>query len=115
MRRKDHTVECNFDPRLTGLLFLMDEQHRAWEGELVITSGSELSAIHGLTSLHYNGCAADLRIWRTHKEPSAQLQLVALRIVADLYCDSIGIPRNWIDIILETNHIHLELQPKRPA
>lgn len=115
MRRKNASVECNFEIRLTHLLFEIDDQYRKWESELVITSGSEMSAYHSRTSLHYCGCAFDLRIWRTHKEPTALKQANKVREIARAYCVKLGIPVDWIDVVLEDDHIHVEIQPKRIA
>ena len=114
MKTKDSSVECQFDPRLTQLLFELDTVYRGWDSELTITSGSELSARHSRTSLHYNGCAADIRIWRNNNEPGPEAQLYELGLGTAIFCGATDIPRNWIDIILESNHIHIELQPKRP-
>lgn len=112
MKTKDSTVECQFHPRLTALLFELDTVYRGWDSELIITSGSELGARHSRTSLHYAGCAADLRTRGNLPEPIDQLR--SIRIAATNYCADRWIPPNWIDIVLESDHIHIEYQPKRP-
>ena len=41
-------------------------------------------------------------------------ELEHLKNAAYIYCVKADMMSNWIDIILESDHIHLELQPKRP-
>lgn len=115
MRTKDHTVETGFHPVLTGFLFQADKVYRAWNSELTITSGTEHSTRHSYSSLHYAtpGQAADIRIWQIEKVPPADVQLDALQEAAGYYCDSLGIPHSWVDIVLESDHLHCEYQPKR--
>lgn len=67
--------------------------------EVTITSLND--GRHSRTSLHYAGCAADLRIndvdsnlWETLRKD------IAKRLT------------NEYDVILESDHIHLEFQPK---
>jgi len=113
MRTKHILVQTEFHPRLTGLLLLLNRQYITWRSELVITSGSELDEPHSRTSLHYAGCAVDIRSRRTGKMPWPTFQLVALRQIIDEYCSLVGIPNDWFDLVLEKNHLHLEYQPKR--
>ena len=122
MRRKNASVETEFHPVLTSFLFEVDELYRSWRDECVITSGSENTARHGYTSLHYAtpAQAADIRIWsmKIHKRgrvPSPATQHEKLKIAAAAFCMNRGIPTSWIEIILEKHHIHIEYQPKRPA
>lgn len=68
------------------------------EPNLVITSISDSK--HSRTSLHYVGYAIDIRIRDLHEQPENLVE--ALRsFLPDCY-----------DIILESDHIHLEYQPK---
>ena len=119
MRTKDSSVECYFHPVLTDFLFECDQLYREWSSELTITSGSESSATHSYTSLHYAtpGQAADTRCWTLkspHKEEfTAKMQHTALQAAAKAYCESRHIPTDWIEVILEFGHIHIEYQPKR--
>ena len=120
MRIKDTSVETEFHPILTSFLFYCDHIYRhEWLDELVITSGSEDTAKHGDTSLHYNiPCqAADIRTWdasvgRGHV-PTAKLQQSRLKKAAKEFLEASFMPTNWIDIVLEKDHIHIEFQPKR--
>lgn len=120
MRLKDDTVQANFHPTLTSFLFWVDALYRAWQDENVITSGSEPTAKHSITSLHYAipGQAADTRIWdqEFHNRgivPNKSYQLAAIERLAAEFCIAHNIPTNWIDVVLESDHIHIEYQPKR--
>lgn len=121
MRTKDTSVECLFHPALTGFLFGIDQMYRdRWGTELVITSGSEPQARHSYTSLHYaTPCqAADTRSWdievrSTGQTITAEMQHAAMTDAAILYCQSLGVPVDWMEVILEKDHIHIEYQPKR--
>ena len=66
--------------------------------ELMLTSGIE--GQHSAGSLHYAGCAVDLR---TQNVPVGKLQPLVERIRAALGPD--------FDVVLESNHLHVELQP----
>lgn len=111
MRTKDSTVECAFTPELTKLLFLIDAKYRELGDEVIITSGSELHPPHADTSLHFSGNAADLRLWNINLTPK-ELYAKILE-VCHAYCIANKIPINWVDLILEKDHLHVEYQPKR--
>lgn len=115
MLRKDKSVELKLHAVLTNLLFDIDELYREWGSELVITSGSEKTARHSLTSLHYAdpACAVDIRVWEVANVPTPEQQLKSIKKVSKLYCSTYSIPDNWIEVILESDHIHIEYQPKR--
>ena len=65
--------------------------------ELVCTS--VVDGAHSHSSLHYTGCAVDLRIWGIDVEVAAHELRGAL---TDEY-----------DVVVEKDHIHVEFQPKR--
>ena len=119
MKRKDSTVETDFHPVLTALLFDFDELYRNWGVEVTITSGSEPGTRHCKTSLHYaTPCqAADIRSWDvmdiSGKVLKAKQQAAALIEEAEDFCMRRNIPVDWIDLIVESDHIHVEYQPKR--
>jgi len=70
--------------------------------EFVITSA--LDSTHSKTSLHYAGAAVDIRTRDMNKS------------TARLVCDTILNPLpNDFDCILESNHLHLEFQPRKPT
>lgn len=119
MKRKDNTVQCKFHPMLNAFLWVIDDQYKRWKDELVITSGSEPYTRHGYTSFHYADpcCGADIRMWdRTQgrgRVPSPEQQVIVLEDIKDDFCVEHNMPDDWIEIILEGNHIHIEYQPKR--
>jgi hypothetical protein len=69
--------------------------------QCVITSASD--GKHGPNSLHYKGKALDLR---TSNVPTAILHLVHRGLK-----DSLGAQ---FDVVLESDHIHVEFDPKEP-
>lgn len=121
MKRKDDSVETKFHPLLTCFLIESDEIYRKWGAELTITSGSEHTTRHSKTSLHYSDpcCAADIRSWAVWDalnpeiKIEAKAQAAALQGYAANFCTKYKIPTNWIEVILESDHIHIEYQPKR--
>lgn len=120
MRTKDYTVETHFHPTLTAFLFDVDELYRVWEDEVVITSGSENIVHSTKTSLHHaTPCqAADVRSWShiTHQRgivPVPSVQMLQIKAARNRFCIINDIPAEWIEIILEPTHIHIEYQPKR--
>ncbi len=113
MRTKDDSVELNItEPMLVNFLLQVDKLYRDWGSELIITSGSERKARHSDTSLHYAGRAVDVRIWELADVPKPANQANALKTLAKKYLTSLTLPINWIDVVLESDHIHIEWQPK---
>jgi len=118
MRRKDSTVHCPFHHMLTAFMFAVDEYYRSIGSEATITSGSEITTRHGYTSLHYAtpAQAFDLRSWTVvYGEVSytAEMQHEDLTNLAEAFCLQHNIPLDWIEVILEGDHHHIEYQPKR--
>jgi hypothetical protein len=68
--------------------------------ELVITSITD--SVHSVTSLHYNGMAVDLRT-------NVFSATTALKVAKELA----GALGNNFDVILESNHIHVEYDPHK--
>jgi len=68
--------------------------------DTVVTSVTD--GVHSRTSLHYSGSAVDFRI--SHIEPGRAKNLVE-RIRAAL--------TDEFDVVLESDHVHVEFQPKR--
>ena len=66
-----------------------------------MTITSIVDGKHSRTSLHYAGCAADLRTRHMTEAHKAQaVSMIAARLTEDF------------DVILEKTHIHMEFQPK---
>ena len=68
----------------------------------VITSGCEHRALHSITSLHYAGAALD---YRCRHIPTGQLP----ELIEDIR-KALG---GEFDVVPETDHLHVELQPHR--
>lgn len=115
MRRKDYTVETEFHPTLTALLFELNDTYRKWGTELVITSGSEQQARHGYASLHYAkpACAVDIRTNLSGSMPISTVQYTIVVAAAAKFCEQHLIPNDWMEVHLESSHMHIEYQPKR--
>lgn len=117
MRTKDSSVELKItEPQFVDYLFnVVDDYYREKGDEAIITSGSELESKHSTTSLHYAGRAADIRIWQRANVPAPEQQLNDLILRTRVYLTNRKIPINYIDLVLESTHIHLEWQPKRAS
>ena len=101
MRFKDDTIGLqSLSPQLVLALIVVDQVMKECGQEALITSLND--ARHSKTSLHYSGNAVDLRSrWFTYPE-----QVLAM-------CrDALGNNPD-IDMILESDHFHMEYQPKR--
>jgi hypothetical protein len=70
--------------------------------DCIITSA--LDGAHSQTSLHYAGQALD---FRTRTLTDAQKDVLAASVKLRLGAD--------FDVILEDDHLHVELQPRRPT
>ncbi len=81
-------------------LIICDYVYSKHGQELVATSINDSK--HSETSLHYSGCAVDLR---THYFKKDEVKMVASDIRERLTID--------YDVIVEKDHIHLEYQPRR--
>lgn len=88
---------------LTGVVVPVLEKHGI---ECILTSGDEQGVMHSPTSLHYVGCAVDIRtINHQTGQPYQGMAQAFNAIRQDLTMD--------YDLIDEGNHWHLEFQPKR--
>lgn len=98
MRQKKRIEVQGMRPELLFALVVADTVYRENGRDLVVTSVTD--GKHSETSLHYSGCAADLR---TNVFPEGA-DLVAKQIRDGL--------TNDYDVVLESDHIHLEYQPR---
>lgn len=80
-------------------LMIADDVYSEYDIECVITEGT--GAKHGIGSLHYVGLAVDLRI---RNIPVRFREIIHSRIK-----DALG---SQYDVVLESDHIHIEFQPK---
>ncbi|MBL4664303.1 MAG: hypothetical protein JKY22_12300 [Flavobacteriaceae bacterium] len=81
-------------------LIVIDGVMKANGGEAVITSLND--ARHSQTSLHYAGAGVDLRSWIFNNQGD----------VLEQCKKALGNSPDF-DLILESDHYHLEYQPKR--
>lgn len=96
---KDETV--SLDGLNTRMLTAIQAAAQVWkeQGMQSVTITSALDGDHGTRSLHPSGQAIDLRIWG----------LPSMRSAAEQVKDLLGPD---YDVILETDHLHIEFDPK---
>lgn len=98
---KDNTVNMSgLVPQMTVAILVMNYLYSEIDAECIITSANDAS--HSRTSLHYAGCALDFRIKHIKREQAQDIVIKANEALKQDY-----------DVILESNHIHLEYQPKK--
>lgn len=104
------------DVRIQGLrpemmlgIYICDQVFALSNYDCVITSCTEESTVHGFASLHYSGCAIDLRT--KHLAEDADEIVEIAKVIVKLLKASLGAS---FDVVLEKDHIHVEYQPKRP-
>lgn len=101
LKFKDNTINlANLAPQLalvlTGTVVPIFQR---FGSDVMITSAND--ANHSATSLHYAGCAVDIRNWYVNKDEWSELKK---QIDEALTMD--------FDFVIESNHFHLEYQPK---
>lgn len=100
MRLKAGVRSIGIKPELLLAVMVSEAAYRELGHELVLTS--LVDGRHSRASIHYSGGAADLRI---RNVPESQWQTLANMIRSRLGED--------YDVVLESDHIHLEYQPKK--
>lgn len=88
-------------PELSIALYIASEVWKKLGKELVVTSLND--GKHSKTSLHYYGCAADLRTHYFNEDEKLQ--------AAAMLRSALGNNSDF-DVVVESTHIHLEYQPK---
>ena len=102
MRLKNDTVITNgVKPELLLGLYVADEVYREYGVSMVVTELCNTDG-HSNQSLHYAGCAADIRV--SNLPSYTNVEEVARKIKQRLNID--------YDVLPEGDHIHLEWQPK---
>lgn len=96
MKIKKGAVLAGLDIRMRPVLLTLDKVYRKYGQEVVITCG--LDGEHGAGSYHYYGLAVDSRINYFTEE-------VLASVVKDLK-EALKSP---YQVVLESNHIHIEL------
>lgn len=99
MRLKDNTINPQgiTTELLLGLIIAKEEYEKIGV-DFVLTS--LVDGTHSVTSLHYSGNAADLRIWNVDN-PEALASEIRKKL------------NHHYDVIVEKTHIHLEYQPRQ--
>ena len=98
MKFKSGVKVFGMRPEIILAAVVADEIYSKWGSDLVVTS--VVDGRHSTNSLHYAGQAIDLRT-RNVGEPKA-------------ICDEIEEAlTDEYDVVLESDHIHVEFQPKR--
>ena len=100
MKLKPGVKIVGINPELIMGLMAAQKVFDALGIDMVVTS--VMDGKHSSTSLHYAGNAADIRISNI---PTKLVTQVSTHIASAL--------PNDFDVILETDHIHLEFQPRR--
>ena len=101
IRVKDDSIEvAHLNTGILLALIVADQVYSAYGYETVITSGNDAS--HSKTSLHYANQAVDLRTRHLRDSDKTKIsEDIKSRLGQDF------------DVVLETDHIHLECQPRR--
>ena len=97
---KEGVVTNGIRQELLLALIVANDVYSQHGKDLVVTSLND--GKHSLTSLHYSGCAADLR---THYFEDAE----DVKDVAASIKNRLGID---YDVVVEKDHIHMEYQPR---
>lgn len=111
-RARQVTNLWDLHPRLLRVLWELDGPWRELTGEeLTLYSGRDSK--HGRGSLHYLGCAVDIRTWSDPRnarsgQMSGKRRAAALSLVRNLAGDA-------FDALDERTHFHLEFHPKIPS
>ena len=100
MKLKRNVRVLGIRPELLLALQVADGIWREHGKDLVVTSVTDSK--HSMTSLHYAGCAADLRV-RYFDAPTRQNVAEAL----------INALTKEYQVMLEPDHIHLAYRPRR--
>lgn len=101
MKLKHNVDLTGLRPELVIAFIVANDIYKEYDSELVITSVNDSK--HSATSLHFSGCAIDLRI------STFDNRILALEATHKIK-ERLG---NDFDVILEDDHIHIEWQPKR--
>ena len=86
-------------PEIVLAAVIAESVYRQHGAEAVITSA--IDGVHSTGSLHYAGCAIDLRI--------SNINTAAVHVVHQKLLNALG---KDYDVVIEKDHLHLEYQPK---
>ena len=95
MRFKEGVIWENMHPQVINNMAGVEAVHQKMGVEAIVTSGRD--GKHKTGSLHYEGKAFDLRTYHVIEKLAANLRLY--------------LGKEW-DVIVEKDHIHIELDEK---
>lgn len=98
---KDGASIRGLQPEIAIAYVIVESVYNEFETEAILTEGT--GAEHSAGSLHYVGYGLDVRIWNIPEKYTAQQ-------VAQKIRQKLG---QEFDVVLESNHIHIEYQPKQ--
>ena len=98
MKIKKNVKLTGLRPELIIAAIVAMEVYNKYKLDIVITSVTD--GKHSATSLHYAGCAFDIRIKNV---PGTSHYILRDEIKANLTSD--------FDVVLKSDHIHVEFQP----
>ena len=112
MKRKDDSVSlAGLDPKMRKVLPNVDAIWKAYGHEAIITAGTECfkgnEFIHSLSSFHPFGRALDFRTFYFIK--SGKIDMFTVNKIAARLRDVLG---KDYDVVVHSNHIHVEFDPK---
>jgi hypothetical protein len=100
MKCKSGVKFLGVHPQIFVAIYVADEVYKnVTNKEVTVTSCND--SLHSRTSLHYTGYAVDLRINDVAEDLWETLRTEIAKRLTDEY-----------DVLLESNHIHIEYQPK---
>ena len=101
MRIKPGASVKGIQPEMAVALIVIDSAYSQIGVEAVLTSGTD--GAHGVHSLHPDGKAVDIRTNNVHAAA-----------LPDLVCNVKGMLGPEFDAVLESDHLHVEFDPKKP-
>ncbi len=102
-------------PETKHAIEVVDKIYIANGANLTVTSGTEGhpgDGVHKHTSLHYTGNAFDCRIWVFKNASNGSTNMTKVNAVAKQIREELG--RDY-DVLVESDHIHIEYDPKSSA
>lgn len=105
IRLKEGVSLRDVSPQISIALCSANDACAHFERECVVTSCNDSS--HSKRSLHFTGSAVDLRIRHLSDDEDEKMD-IAKKIVAML---SVALGKEF-DVVLESDHIHLEYDPR---
>ncbi len=100
MLKSDNVSLANLAPQLALACVMANEVYNDYDVDMVITSANDSN--HSTTSLHYAGAAVDLRTYTLDESKRSEcVERIRKKVGGDF------------DVILESNHIHMEYQPRK--